>query len=54
LVLNGNRDPFGIPAASDSIQVVVLKDEAHSLSKKPAVVSAAVAAWLADLALPVR
>jgi hypothetical protein len=54
LVLNGDRDPFGIPAASNSIQVVVLKDEAHSLSKKPAAVSAAVAAWLADLALPVR
>jgi predicted alpha/beta-hydrolase family hydrolase len=54
LVLNGDRDPFGIPAGSGSTQVVVLKGEAHTLSKKPAAVSAAVAAWLADLALPVR
>jgi predicted alpha/beta-hydrolase family hydrolase len=54
LILNGDRDPFGIPAAADLTEVVVLKDEAHSLSKKPAAVSAAVTAWLADLALPVR
>jgi uncharacterized protein len=54
LVLNGDRDSFGIPAASDSTRVVVLKGETHSLSKKPAAVSAAVAAWLADLTIPVR
>jgi predicted alpha/beta-hydrolase family hydrolase len=54
LVLNGDRDPFGIPAAGESTRVVVLKGAAHSLSKKPAAVSAAVAAWLADLVIPVR
>jgi hypothetical protein len=53
LVLNGDRDPFGIPAADESTRVVVLKGEIHSLSKKPAAVSGAVAAWLADLALRV-
>jgi predicted alpha/beta-hydrolase family hydrolase len=51
LVLNGDRDPFGIPAASEVIQVVVLKGETHSLSKKPPAVAAAVTKWLADLGL---
>ncbi len=51
LVLNGDRDPFGIPAASELIQVVVLNGETHSLSKKPAAVAAAVTKWLADLAI---
>jgi len=46
LVLNGDRDSFGIPAGDASIEVVVLKGETHSLSKKPAVVAGAVAAWL--------
>jgi hypothetical protein len=53
LVLNGDRDPFGIPAASATIRVNVLNGETHSLSKRPAAVTAAVAKWLADLALPV-
>ena len=51
LVINGDRDPFGIPAASEVIQVVVLNGETHSLSKKPAAVAAAVTKWLADLGL---
>ncbi|HEX4257225.1 MAG TPA: alpha/beta family hydrolase [Streptosporangiaceae bacterium] len=51
LVLNGDRDPFGIPAASETIQVVVLNGETHSLSKNPAAVAAAVTKWLADLGL---
>ena len=46
LVLNGDRDSFGIPPAHASTQVVVLKGETHSLSKKPAAVAEAVAAWL--------
>ena len=51
LVLSGDRDPFGIPAASELIQVVVLNGETHSLSKKPAAVAAAIAKWLADRGL---
>ena len=51
LVLNGDRDPFGIPAGGESTRVIVLKGETHSLSKKTAAVSTAVAAWLADVAL---
>jgi predicted alpha/beta-hydrolase family hydrolase len=49
LVLNGDRDPFGIPPAAESIEVVVLKGETHSLSKKPAAVTEAVATWLSDV-----
>ena len=51
LVLNGDRDPFGIPAASEAIQVIVLNDETHSLSKRPAAVAVAVTKWLAGLGL---
>jgi hypothetical protein len=51
LVLNGDRDSFGIPSADASTQVMVLKGEAHSLSKKPAAVAEAVAAWLTGVAL---
>ena len=51
LVLNGDRDPFGIPPADESTEVVVLKGETHSLSKKPAAVTEAVAAWLSGVAL---
>ena len=50
LVLNGDRDSFGIPPAAPSTQVVVLKGETHSLMKKPAAVAAAVAAWLTGVA----
>jgi uncharacterized protein len=50
LVLNGDRDSFGIPPADASTQVVVLKGETHSLSKKPAAVAEAVTAWLAGAA----
>ena len=52
LVLNGDRDPFGIPAGDASTQVVVLGGETHSLSKKPAAVAGAVAAWLSTVAFP--
>jgi uncharacterized protein len=51
LVLNGDRDPFGIPAASEMIQVIVLNGETHSLSKKPLLVASAVTRWLVDLGL---
>ncbi len=53
LVLNGDRDPFGIPPADESISVVVLKDETHSLSKRPAAVTEAVTAWLSGVMLQV-
>ncbi len=49
LVVNGERDPFGIPAASDASRVVVLPGETHSLSRHPDAVRAAVAEWLGEL-----
>lgn len=54
LVVNGDRDPFGIPAAGEATRVVVLKGETHSLSRNPAAVSQAVAGWLSDLLPKVR
>jgi uncharacterized protein len=49
LVLNGDRDPFGIPDADQATRVVILPGETHSLSRNPEAVSEAVAAWLSDL-----
>jgi hypothetical protein len=50
LVVNGERDPFGIPAARDASRVVVLPGETHSLSRRPAAVGEAVGSWLDELA----
>jgi uncharacterized protein len=50
LVVNGERDPFGIPDARDASRVVVLPGETHSLSKRPAAVGEAVSSWLDELA----
>jgi uncharacterized protein len=49
LVVNGDRDPFGIPDSSDAIQVVVLKGESHALARNPAAVAQAVRAWLSEV-----
>jgi uncharacterized protein len=49
LVVNGDRDPFGIPAAGPGIEVVVRPGETHALSKDVAAVGAAVRTWLAAL-----
>ena len=49
LVLNGDRDPFGIPEPDDATHVVALPGETHALSKKPAVIGEAVTGWLGTL-----
>jgi hypothetical protein len=49
LVINGERDPFGVPEPDDHTTVVVLAGEAHALSKHPAAVGAAVTDWLSAL-----
>ncbi len=49
LVVNGERDPFGIPAHEDAERVVVLPGETHALTRNPAAVGAAVGSWLAEL-----
>jgi uncharacterized protein len=54
LVVNGDRDPFGIPDPEDAIRVVVLKGESHALSRNPAAVAEAVAGWLSAVVPLVR
>ena len=49
LVLNGDRDPFGIPEPDDATRVVVLPGETHALSKNPAAIGDAVIGWLGTL-----
>jgi len=49
LVVNGERDPFGIPAQEDAARVVVLPGETHALTKNPAAVGAVVGPWLAEV-----
>jgi uncharacterized protein len=46
LVVNGERDPFGIPDAQDADQVVVVPGETHALRGHAADISAAVTQWL--------
>jgi len=49
LVLNGERDPFGIPEGSGRTRVVVLAGETHALSRHPAETGRAAGSWLRDL-----
>lgn len=46
LVVNGERDPFGVPESDEMTDVVILPGEAHALSKHPAAVGVAVKNWL--------
>jgi len=46
LVVNGDRDPFGIPGAEDADRVVVIPGETHALKGHRAEIIAAVAEWL--------
>ncbi len=49
LVINGDRDPFGVPEARDAGRLVVLPGEGHDLKKDPARVGEAVTAWLLEI-----
>ncbi|HEY7485102.1 MAG TPA: alpha/beta family hydrolase [Streptosporangiaceae bacterium] len=46
VVVNGDRDPFGVPDPSDATSVHVLPGERHDLSRKPAAVGEIAADWL--------
>jgi uncharacterized protein len=46
LVVNGDRDPFGVPDAGDADRVVVVPGEAHALKGHRAAIAAAIAGWL--------
>jgi len=49
LVINGDRDPFGIPDEADADRLIVLPGETHSLSRHPHAITDAVASWLAQM-----
>jgi len=54
LVVNGDRDPFGVPDSADASRLVVLPGETHALSRRPEVISQVVETWLREmLVLPV-
>jgi uncharacterized protein len=46
LVINGDRDPFGVPDAADADELVVLRGETHALSGQRVAIVSAVASWL--------
>ena len=46
LVLNGDRDAFGVPAPAEGVAVLTLPGETHALSKHPAAVAAAAAGFV--------
>jgi predicted alpha/beta-hydrolase family hydrolase len=46
LVVNGERDPFGIPEVADDRTVRVVPGADHALKRDPAAVAALVADWL--------
>src|SRR6202453_2481225 len=46
LVVNGDRDPFGVPEPDAATQVVVISGETHALAKNPEAIGVAVAQWL--------
>jgi uncharacterized protein len=49
LVVNGSRDPFGVPDSADAARVVVLAGEAHALSGSTGLVAQAVGSWLREV-----
>ena len=46
LVVNGDRDPFGIPSVPPGTDLVVLPGERHDLRKDTSAVAGAVLDWL--------
>ncbi|MFO7252874.1 MAG: alpha/beta hydrolase [Actinomycetes bacterium] len=49
LVVNGDRDPFGVPDAAGAARVVVLPGEGHELTRNPVRVGEIVAEWVDGL-----
>jgi predicted alpha/beta-hydrolase family hydrolase len=54
LVINGGRDPFGIPDQADADSLIVLPGETHSLSRDPQAITEAVASWLRRVIATIR
>jgi uncharacterized protein len=49
LVVNGDRDPFGVPESVGLVSVVVRPGEGHDLRRDPATLRRTVAEWLTEL-----
>ena len=49
LVVNGDRDPFGVPTPAGQVRVVVRPGEGHELRRDPAGVAEVVSQWLREL-----
>jgi predicted alpha/beta-hydrolase family hydrolase len=49
LVVNGARDPFGIPEAGGGVHVVILPGAAHALAGQGGAIRRVVRTWLAEL-----
>jgi predicted alpha/beta-hydrolase family hydrolase len=49
LVVNGDRDPFGVPEPDATTRVVVIAGETHALAKHPEAIGAAVGEWFDGL-----
>jgi predicted alpha/beta-hydrolase family hydrolase len=52
LIINGDKDPFGVPVGGGNIRVVVRAGDTHALRRKPSELGAIAVAWLAELAVP--
>lgn len=46
LVLNGDRDPFGVPPSAAGVDVIVRPGEGHDLRRDPAGTAALAVTWL--------
>jgi predicted alpha/beta-hydrolase family hydrolase len=49
LVLNGDRDPFGMPDAGPGIRVVALPGQTHALSGNPAAIGEIASSWMREV-----
>ena len=49
LVINGDKDPFGVPTAAGEVRVVVRSGERHDLRRDPAGVAEVAVQWLSEL-----
>ena len=46
VVVNGERDPFGVPDPAPGVRVYVLPDDGHELARDPGQVARLVTGWL--------
>ena len=52
LVVNGDRDPFGVPDSADASRVIVLPGETHALSRRAELIRPIVETWLREVLVP--